>query len=345
MRPVIPAVFLASAAALLLALSAGPSLAQTIGSLDSLEDAFTAAVEPMAKKLSDLARNLVFSLMLIEMSWTLGRSVIGGADFGTLMSAFFRRVIIAGLFLFLIDGIPTPTGTVGLSTFILRSAEALLGVVTEGSADIRPNTILGMMYDTGAAVYANASGVGGTVSAALVWLGLVLLGAIIAGMMIVTYVEIHVIFTIGILALGFGVWRQTEDFARRVLITGVAKIFRLFALLIIAAVIMKQLEDLGGLSSFEDGFIVIGLGLIFAMVLTSVPASVEAMIASAGGPSADQDVKGAATDAAKRMGGKAISTSGKIVGKGAGTAARGAARVAGRSLAGRIRGILKKDGG
>ena len=71
MRPVIPAVFLASAAALLLALSAGPSLAQTIGSLDSLEDAFTAAVEPMAKKLSDLARNLVFSLMLIEMSWTL----------------------------------------------------------------------------------------------------------------------------------------------------------------------------------------------------------------------------------------------------------------------------------
>ena len=349
-RPTALRWFVPGGAALLLCLAVclcvGPALAQEVGNLDRLEDAFTAAVDPMAERLAQLARNLVFTLLLIEMAWTLGRSVLGGADFGSLMGEVFRRIIIAGFFLFLIDGIPTQNGTVGLSTFILQSAEGLLGVASTGTSEIRPNTILTMMYSTGGRIYENASGLGGTVSAALVWLGLVLLGAVIAGMMIVTYVEIHIVFTVGVLALGFGVWRQTEDFARRVLITGVARIFRLFTLLVIAVVIKVQLEEFGGLSSFEDGFIIIGLGLIFAMALTSVPASVEAMIASSGQPAAADQAKQQIAETAKRSSGRLVGTSAKIAGKGvsAGTrmAGRTAGRMAGRGLAARLRSIVTK---
>lgn len=177
-------------------------------------------------------------------------------------------------------------------------------------------------------------------SAAFVWLLLAILGAVVVGLMIVTYIEIYVIFTVGILSLGFGVWSVTEQFAKNFLFSAVGKTLKLFTMILMASVIALAIESFGDLSSFEDGLITIGIVLIFAMLMSSVPQAVEQIISGIPAVSADQGVAGAVTGASKTAG-KAAGYAAVNGGKALAGAAGGAAKQGGTALAGRIRDIKK----
>ena len=307
-----------AALAVLLICAAWPEMAQAqvvpgecrggTNQVDSVTCAFIEAVNRIGDNLKIIARNLLFSLLLIEMVWTIGRIVMSNGDFGEMMSAFIRRVLIIGLFLFFINGIPIASGqTVGIASFIILGAEGLLGAVNADALSLAPGDIYFGMIDLGREIWNDSSGFGGTVSAALVWIVLAVIGGVIAALIILAYVEIYVVFTIGIVILGFGGWQETQDFARNFLFAGVGKIFKLFTTLFVAVLIDAQLTLMDGLNSWEDGFLVIGLCIILVIILFKVPAAVEGMIASAG-PSGNQAVQTGAIYAGRRVmsaGGKA----------------------------------------
>ena len=325
---------------LVLLVLADPAAAQmSAGEIDKVDTAFQAAANAIGGDLKDIARNLLFGLLLIEMVWSLGQIVMTGGDFGRLMSEVFQRVVIAGLFLLLIDGIPAPGGTIGIAKFIIISAEALSDSTIESS--IKPSEVFGDIYRAGAQLYDNTSGFRASLGAALVWLALVFLGASIAGTMLVAYIEIYMAFTIGILTLGFGAWKQTSGIARNFLFSAAGRIFKLFAVLLIVAVIRLQLEALEGLAGFEEGMVLIGLLVIFNMILGTVPAEIERIVAGAAGASAADKVTQAATDGAKQGAGKAAGAAGKAAASGAKTATKAGVREAGDKLANTIRNIKK----
>ena len=311
--------------------------------IDQVSDSFRQAVDGIATKLAAITRNLLLSLLTIELIWKLGKTVKEGDDFGQLMQIFFTRIVIAGFFLALIEGIPTGSGNVGIATFVIQSAEGLVEA-TSTQASIKPSDLFWQMFELGQKIYEASSGVSGTIAAVIVWLLLCILGAVVVGLMIVTYIEIYVVFTVGILALGFGVWEVTAQFAKNFLFSAVGKIFKLFTMILMASVISLTIQAFGTLTSFEDGLITIGIVVIFAMLMTSVPQAVEQIISGIPAISGDAAVSSAITAAPEKgakiaaktalsAGKSTLATGGKLLGSGA--------KHAGTALASRIRDIKK----
>ena len=340
--------------ALLLA-GADPAAAQAeVADIDAIDTAFQEAVDGISGDLVRIARNLLFSLLLIEVVWSFGRIVMNGGDIGRVLSALFQRVIIVGFFLFLLEGLPLPGGrTVGISQFILTAAEGLMDITIQSS--IKPADVFGDIFWSGAQIY-DASGTGfGRLAAALVWLALAFFGALIAGIMLVAYVRIYVAFTVGILALGFGAWRETSNIARNFIFSALGQIFRLFTLLLMVAVIRIQLDQMMGFDTFGDGVMMIGMLVIFVMTLISVPAQVESIVASGSAPSAEGRVVEAGTyavrEAGRRTVGAGISAAGSGMRAGLGAAAgttgsalKTGTRATGDRLAAAIRAIQTRGG-
>ena len=315
--------------------------------LDKVDDAFQDMALEVGGRLAEIARNLLLSLLLIEMVWSLGQIVMTRGDFGRLMSTFFRRIIIAGFFLFLMEGIPTPNGNVGIATFVLMSAEALAGVTIDAS--LKPGEVWNDMHRAGWNIYDNTSGIGRSMIAALVWVITSFLGAIIAGLMMLAYIEIYVVFTVGVLTLGFGVWKQTEAWARNFLFGAVGKIFKVFTLLLIVSVVRLQQENMGQITEIEDGLLLIGMTLIFIMIVARVPGTVEAMISGTPGGSADQQLVETATmlpgKGIRSAGGAAVGGTGKAVRAGGKVAWNAGVKPAAGQLAAGLRTIRKRMGG
>ena len=333
-------------AALVVLTCSDPAVAQPApaGAIDEIDTAFQDAVNAIGDDLKDIARNLLYGLLLIELVWTFGQIVMTGGNIGRIISEFFQRVFIAGLFLLLIDGIPAAGGNIGITTFILRSAEALSDATIESS--IKPAAVFGDIFKAGSQIYDATSGGLRRIAAALVWLMLMVVGAIVAGIMLVAYIEVYMAFTIGILTLGFGVWKQTSGIARNFLFSAAGRIFKLFAVLLIVAVIRLQLDNMKGISAFEDGVILIGMLIIFIMVLITVPAQVESMVSGAASISADGKIMQTVTYLPGRAVGKATDTALGATGRAAATGAKvtaGTTRVgvkaAGNQLAATIRAI------
>ena len=325
------------AVAIALAIAALPAEAQ-INQVDQIRDAFEASVNNVAGRLRDVAIRLLLSLFVIELVWSLGRIVMEQGDIGQVLAALARRVVIAGFFLALIDGIPWIGGqSVGIADFILLSAEALLGEVNPGTV-LEPGEIFAGMANTGTAIWNNSTGPSGTISAAFVWLTLVILGAIMAGLILLAYIEIYVVFTIGIITLGFGIWQPTQQIATNFLFRAVGKIFKLVATLFIGAVIQIQLNAMAGLNSFPDGILIVGLCVILAMTLFVIPNSIEGLISGSSGSTAEGVVRKAGMKSVDVAGGAArgvVKAGGRAAGGGPGLGTR----AGGQGLSNAIRSI------
>ena len=97
------------------------SFAQSnINQIDQIPQSFQNSIQGISQKLAKIARNLLMSFLIIELIWSLGKIVMEGDDFGAIMGAFFKRILIAGFFLALVDGVPTSSGNIGFSTFIFQ---------------------------------------------------------------------------------------------------------------------------------------------------------------------------------------------------------------------------------
>lgn len=308
--------------AVLLVLIADGVEAQNTARIDQVSESFKGAVQSMGSKLSAIARNLMLSLLLIELIWKLGKTVMEGDDFGKLMGVFFKRILIAGFFLAIVDGIPTGSGQVGFGSFVIQSAEALTNH-SLGTVSIKPSDLFWEMFSSGQSIYSNSTGVTGSIAAVIVWLLLVMLGAVIVGLMIVAYIEIYVIFTVGILALGFGVWSVTDQFAKNFMFSAIGKTLKLFTMILMGSIIALQIKAFGSLSGFEDGLVTIGVVLIFALLMTTVPAAVEQIVSGMSSGGAEQTVQSAVTGASMGAAQRGMSMATKGGKAGLGSAAGG----------------------
>ena len=293
-------------ACVLIMVAASAHAQGSVSRIDQVSDSFRIAVEGISEKLSTIAEGILMSLLLIELIWSLGKAVMKQSDFSKLFGTFVKRIVVAGFFLAIIDGIPTASGNVGIGTFIIQSAEALVSESNK-TASLKPSDLFWQMLHAGRDIYDRSSGITSIVTAAIVWILMAVIGAIIVGLMIVTYIEIYVIFTVGILALGFGVWTVTEQFAKNFLFSAVGKILKLFTMILMASIVAFSIQSFGNISTFEEGLITIGILIIFAMLMSSVPQAVEQIISGIPAVSADQSVAGTVSGAAKG-GGKAVAS-------------------------------------
>ena len=325
-------------------------------------------ISGMRWRLAAIARNLLLGLLLIELIWKLGQAVNDGEELSAYLKLMAKRIVIASFFLFVLGGIPTGSdgSTVSLADFVIESAEALTKITNENATN-KPADLFWQTFEAGQQGYKNSKGVAGTIIAGFVWIVLVVIGAAIAAVVLVAYVEVYTIFTIGTLALAFGAWSATEQFAQNFLFAAIGKILKLFTTMIIATVASLIVTTTGPITEVGDGLVITAVVLILVIVLGSVPTAVEQIISSiplsSGEGQASQMVTGAAKTAGKvaataagaAVGGAVGGAAGASLGSGAGggvtkTAATLVGRAAGRSarqaglaLASKIR--AAKNGG
>mgnify|MGYP006148113341 CR=1 FL=1 len=330
-------------ACVLIMVAASAHAQGTTSRIDQVSDSFRISVEGISEKLSTIAEGILMSLLLIELIWSLGKAVMKQSDFAKLFGTFIKRVVVAGFFLAIIDGIPTASGNVGIGTFIIQSAEALVAESVT-TASVKPSDLFWQMLHAGRDIYDRSSGITSIITAAIVWILMAVIGAIIVGLMLVTYIEIYVIFTVGILALGFGVWTVTEQFAKNFLFSAVGKILKLFTMILMASIVAFSVQSFGNISTFEEGLITIGILIIIAMLMSSVPQAVEQIISGIPAVSADQSVAGTVSGAAKggaKAVGRGAAAPVKVLGGMAGDKLKAGGKALKSGAADRIRNIMK----
>jgi type IV secretion system protein TrbL len=314
-------------------LTAGPGAAQVAtigGGIDNIVSAFEGAVNAASGNLLTAAKTLLGSLLLIELILTIGKIVVKGSDLGEIFAALAQRILIAGFYLFLMDSLP---GLGGMNGLVGASAEALAGLGSGGQA-IKPSDILGQSLATASSIYGASSGIAETIAAAIIGIVIVILTAITIAMIVVAYVEIHVVFGLGIVALGFGGFSGTDGIARGYLMAGIAKTLKLFAMLVLSSIFGAVFQTLGFGLLASDGagdfmtqsFTLVAAAAVMMMVVLTVPPALEQAVAgaNAGGASASGGAGSAIRGAAKGAGGKAVGMAGGAAGKLGGLAAKGA---------------------
>lgn len=210
-----------------------------------------------------VATSLLFSLILIEWVWTTAQYVGRGAGLGEYISALSFRIVLAGLFLFIIN-------LGNYSDLVIRSADGLLDQTTSGASinvvDLFDNVLAASFELFGRSTFAIAE----KFAAIMV----LFLGAIIIGLILVAYMEVYLAFGAAFVALGFGGFSGTRHIAINYLKRSVGRVFRLFTALFCGALLSVLLA-----AEFEtgegDGMLLVGIMTILLFVILKVPSAVE----------------------------------------------------------------------
>jgi hypothetical protein len=214
-------------------------------------------------KLVVVATSLLFSLMLIEWVWTTAQQAARGAGLGEYISAVSFRIVLGSVFFFIIN--------VGnYSDLVIRSADGLLDQSTSGASinvvDLF-DSVLAMSFELfGLSTFGIAEKFAGIM--------VLFLGAIIIGLILMSYMEVYLAFGAAFVALGFGGFSGTRHIAINYMKRAVGRVFRLFTALFCGALLSVLLN-----AEFEtaqgDPMLLVGIMTILVFVILKVPSAVE----------------------------------------------------------------------
>lgn len=231
----------------------------------------------LADRLRDVARDLFFSLLLIEWIWVTANMVVGGMGIGALTKTLATRLAFAGLFLFLLN-------SVGFATLVTRSAEALL-MQTEPNASVNVIALFDLLFaytiELWTKTYWNLAQEMAALVAFLIGIGIVAL-------IIVAYIEVYIAFSAALIALAFGAFSRSRQIAVTYLKRCVSRVFRLFTALVIGVVATRLLQS--EVEGAGQPFMLIGLLVILLVAMRSVPAAVEQSIFRVSSITADDQI-------------------------------------------------------
>ena len=238
--------------------------------LDDTRDAFF----DLTDGLIPIAVNLLLGLLLIEWVWTTARQVSEGAGTATYLATLSQRVVLAAIFLFLIN-------LGDYSDLVIRSAEALLSISTEGASinvSILFDRLLSLVFELFGRVWYYLPD---KIAAFII----LIVGAMLIGYIVTAYIEVYIAFAAAIITLGFAGWSGTRDIAVRFLRHAAAKVLRLFTALFCGALISKLLTH--ELTTESGGPVQLaGLVAILGMIVATVPGTMEKIMTGRSGPSA-----------------------------------------------------------
>ena len=228
----------------------------------------------LSEALIPIATALLFSLVLIDWVMTTARQVLAKAGIGAYLAALLPRIVLAGVFLFLID-------IANYNTLVIASAEALLGVAANGASINVTELFDGLISLTWDIFGRSWYNIPDKLAAGVI----LVVGAILIGFIITAYIEVYIAFASAFIALGFAGWSGTRHIAVRYLTTAAAKVLYLFAALFCGALI-SSLIAFDAARESGSPLALSGIMIVIAIVMISIPAAVETAMTGRSGPSA-----------------------------------------------------------
>jgi P-type conjugative transfer protein TrbL len=259
-----------------------PSAGALAMSVDAIVTTFERALTGVSVHLSIVARNIMGTLIIFELVWAFGQMVATGSDLGSMLYALLKRIIIVGFYFWATSAIPSNGG---LDDFVAKTAAYLTQTAAGGGAPITAGSFLKAGIAQGMALVVAAGWSFQVFIAAFAAVFIVICCAAIGAALIVTYVEIHFLFSLAIVALGFGAWTQTEQFARNYLMGAVGKTFKLFGILMVGNV-FTQIFNTVGLGAAgatvnnpaESGLLLAGITFVMVVIAFVLPSALEHLV-------------------------------------------------------------------
>src|SRR3954462_8366269 len=301
------------------------------GSLDTIVDKFKEATSQWESAIKKAAISLFWILAAIEFAVTALFLTLAGGGFQNLAAEIVKRILVVGIFFFILDQGTSIVDAV-IQSFRQLSASA-------GGAGFKPSDIfnagvsIAKKLPDNVSFWTDPSKSLGLLIAALV---IVICFALIAAIVIVTMAEMYIVTYAGIILLGFGGSAFTKDYAVKYLPYAVSVDLKLMVMGLVVGIGQSILTSTA--QGFQNKtntevYMVVGIAIVLLAVTKALPAMLQSIVvgSSVGSnttlPAAVGTVAGAGAAAVGAMAG-AVAV-GHAAYKGGGSAGQMAARAMG----------------
>ena len=253
----------------------------TPADIQGIQDRFKAVTGTWSSAIAGHAERLFFFLIVIDLGWLAIKLVLNQADMSQISSQLSRRIIIVGLFLWLIrNG--------GFADQIIAGFTKLAGELSKsaGGADIgsiTPAGTLGLGADTAVRMLGEFS-LFNAMTGVFLALGALIVAitfAVIAARLLVAYVETYFVSVIGVFMLAFGGLDATKDLAQKFMLYIIAAGVKLFLMLMIVGVLRAVITDITSGWDFTTNYEVLvmtGVAMVGLVLVNKIPEMVQSII-------------------------------------------------------------------
>lgn len=229
-----------------------------------------------SSRLQGYARQLFWSLVVIDLVLVFGPLVLRNADFGELMEAFVKFVLIVGFF-------------ASLLIFSVQWSEAIVNSFRQAGASaagvgfqLTPGDMFSLGVELAYTVSDVGTGFNPGLALAIAGSALIILVcfAFIAAFMAVTLVESYVVINASVLLMGLGGSKFTREHAISILRYSLSVGVKLFVLTLIVGLIMESARNWQAAYQHDNTsmWTMVGLALVCAVLAKSIPDQLQALI-------------------------------------------------------------------
>ncbi len=259
-------------------------LGYDLGPVEAVTDIFIRSGASWEQAIEDIAATLFAGLVIIEVVWTVGFTLIAGADLLGLLSVLLRQLVVIGFFYWLLLGGATyPLAIINSFGQAAGRANAAAG----GNVITRPEDIVSAGISLAAAVWNGFSFAHPGLDLLLAIAGMVILCVMVgaAATLVEVMVEAALVAYAGVLLLGFGGTAFTREYSiaymRWAVSIGLKKMFVLLILGLGIGVIQNLANYVGNQNSLipvgEVG-VLVAVPLLFWRLADKLPYKAQELI-------------------------------------------------------------------
>ncbi|HAU1304119.1 TPA: P-type conjugative transfer protein TrbL [Legionella pneumophila] len=251
--------------------------------LDNILYRFSTTASMWSQTLLGYARYLFWSLALISMVWTYGLMALRRADIQELLAEAVRFFVVVGFFYWLLDNGPA------IATAIMDSMRKLAANASGIDAHVSPSDIVDVGFDIVSKAIDNSS----IWSPAATTVGLIVAGLILVVLALVSINMLIVLITAwiltygGIILLGFGGGRWTQDIAIQYYKTVLGIAVQAFAMILIIGIGKSFVDQYYAAMAkdilLKEMFIMLVVAILLLVLVNKIPPVLSSIVTGGSG--------------------------------------------------------------
>lgn len=251
--------------------------------LDNILYRFSNNASMWSHTILSYARYLFWSLAMISMAWTYGMMVLRRADIQEFLAETVRFLVVVGFFYWLLDNGPA------ISTSIMESMRRLAANASGIDAKVSPSDIVDVGFDIVSKAIDNSS----VWSPAATTVGLIVAGIILIVLAMVSINMLIILITGwiltygGIILLGFGGGRWTQDIAIQYYKTVLGIALQAFAMILIIGIGKSFVDQYYAAMSkdilLKEMFVMLVVAVVLLVLINKIPPILASIVSGGSG--------------------------------------------------------------
>ncbi|HAU0230578.1 TPA: P-type conjugative transfer protein TrbL [Legionella pneumophila] len=250
--------------------------------LDNILFRFSNTSAMWSKTILSYARYLFWSLALISMVWTYGLMALRKADIQEFLAETVRFLVVIGFFYWILDNGPE------IATSIIDSMRQLAAKASGINKQISPSAIVDVGFD----IVAHAIDSSSIWSPAATIVGLIVAGVILIVLALVSINMLIILITAwiltygGIILLGFGGGRWTQDIAINYYKTVLGIALQAFAMILIIGIGKSFVDQYYAAMSnnimLKEMFVMLVVAVLLLVLIDKIPPALAGIVSGGG---------------------------------------------------------------